>query len=301
MKFTLKVSLHGGVNQLILQDLIREHYVSMSKSQKKIASYVLDNPKDIALCSAADLGLKIGISESTVIRFSYILGFSGYMELQKLIRKHFFSQESSIFKYQESKLSLKQDTSFFKQVMEQDRQAILHTMDQIEEMQFVEAIERLSKANSIYILGLRSSYSAANWLSFSLGLMKDNVHLMRPETEDIIRTISQMNANSVVVIISFHRYLKETIKIAELVRKQKAYIIGITDSVLAPIHVYSDALFPIYSPNKSTLDTVSPLFSFMNAIAAGLMVEQQDNFQKRQALYKSIPSNFLFEEEEETT
>lgn len=114
----LTESLHKGMNILIIQELIREHYTSMSKSQKKLANYVLDHPKDIALCSAAELGSKIGISESTVIRFTYTLGFSGYMELQKLIREHFFSHESSITTYQQSKLLLQQDSTFYKQVMQ---------------------------------------------------------------------------------------------------------------------------------------------------------------------------------------
>ena len=158
------------------------------------------------------------------------------------------------------------------------------------------AIEQLSKAETIYILGLRSSFAAANWLSYSLGLVRGNVQLMRPETEDVIQTLSQMNDKSVVIVISFHRYLKETIQIAELAHVQQAFIIGITDSLLAPIHAYSQLLFPIYSPNKSTLDATTALFSFMNAIVAGLSVKEKDSFEKRQKTYQSLTSDFLFME-----
>ena len=280
---------------MVLLDLIREHFTTMSKSQKKVANYVLEHPNDIALYSAAEFGSKIGISESTVIRFSNSLGFSGYTELQKIVREQFF-KESSLTSYQQSKMDIPKDISFHKQVMEKDRESILVTMNQIDENAYHTAIQNLSKATSVYVLGLRSSYSAANWLSFSLGLVKENVHFMRPETEDIIRTISQMDEHSVVIIISFHRYLKETIQIAELIRNQKSYIIGISDSILAPIHAYSDVLFPIYTANKTTLDAVSPLFSLMNAIVAGLIVEEKENFMKRQALYEKIPDHFLYEE-----
>lgn len=282
---------------MLIQNLIREKYNTMSKSQKKIANYVLGHPNDIALYSAAEFGSKIGLSESTVIRFAYSLGFSGFVELQKLVREQFFIKESSLSTYQQAKLGIPKELSFHKQVMEQDRESILITMNQIEENAYHAAIQHLSNANTVYVLGLRSSHSAATWLSFSLGLVKENVHLMRPETEDTIRTITQMDENSVVIIISFHRYLKETIQMAELIRKQKSYIIGISDSLLAPIHVYSDVLFPIYAANKSTLDAVSPLFSFMNAVVAGLIVEQKEDFIKRQTLYETITSQFLFEEE----
>lgn len=280
---------------MVLLDLIREHFTTMSKGQKKIANYALEHPNDIALYSAAEFGSKIGISESTVIRFSNSLGFSGYTELQKLVREQFF-KESSLTSYQQAKMDITKGNSFLKQVMEQDRESILMTMNQIDEHAYQGAIQHLSNAKSVYVLGLRSSYSAANWLSFSLGLVKENVHFMRPDTEDVIRTITHMNEHSVVIIISFHRYLKETIQIAGLIRNQKSYIIGISDSILAPIHAYSDVIFPIYAANKSTLDAVSPLFSFMNAIVAGLIVEQKEDFMKNQALYETIPSHFLFEE-----
>ena len=35
----------------------------------------------------------------------------------------------------------------------------------------------------------------------------------------------------------------------------------------------------------------------MNAIVAGLIVKQKEDFIKRQTLYETIPSHFLFEEE----
>jgi DNA-binding MurR/RpiR family transcriptional regulator len=285
---------------LILKDLIQQYFLNMSKGQKKVATFVLDNPKVIAVCSAQELGTMIGVSETTVIRFCYSLDFSGYAELQKKIRQQLFLKESSLTTYQKSKLQLEQGSILFKQVMNQDRQAIQETMNQINENDYETAIHQISKANTVYVLGLRSSYSAANWLSFTLGLVKENVRFMRPETEDVIQMISRMDSHSIVIIISFHRYLKETIQIAELAKKQNAFIIGITDSLLAPIHAHSNVLFPIYSPNKSTLDATTSLFSFMNSIVAGVTVSEKDSNEKKQVAYKSISSDFLFVEGGET-
>ena len=119
---------------------------------------------------------------------------------------------------------------------------------------------------------------------------------MRPQMEDAIQTISQMNEKSVVIVISFHRYLKETLKLAELAKTQQAFIIGISDSMLAPIRKSSNLLFPIYSPNKSTLDATASLFSFMNALVAGVSVKEKDMIDKRQETYKSISNDFLYVE-----
>ena len=248
------------------------------------------------MSSAQEIGMMIGVSETTVIRFCYVLGLSGYSELQKTIREQLLFRESSLYTYQQSKLELEQAPHFYEQVMEQDCRTIAETIKQINETDYEKAIDHLSNAETIYILGLRSSHAAASWLSYTLGLVRHDVKLIRTEAEDVIRTLSTMNDKSVLVAISFHRYLKETIRIAELAHNQQAYIIAITDSLLAPIQEHSDVLFPIYSPNKSTLDATTSLFSFMNAMVAGVSVKEKDNFEKRQKTYQSLNSDFLFVE-----
>jgi DNA-binding MurR/RpiR family transcriptional regulator len=281
-----------------LNELIQSKFHEMSKSQKKVATYVSDHPRDVAILSAQEIGLKIGVSETTVIRFCYSLALSGFAELQKIIREQLLFRESSLSTYQQSKLELEQEPCFYEKVMEKDRENILETIRQINNNDFENLIEKLSAAESIFILGSRSSFAAASWLSLTLGLVKENVRLIRRESEDIIQAVSQMNEKSVVIIISFHRYVRETIQIAALAKSRNAYIVGITDSMVAPIHQHSHLLFPIYSPNKSTIDAVAPLFSFMNAIVAGLSVKEKDFFDQRQAQYKVIQSDFLFVEGE---
>lgn len=279
-----------------LKELVHEHFHNLSKSQKKVAAYVLDHPRNVAVSLAREIGIVIGVSETTVIRFCYSLGFSGYSELQKTIREQLLFQESSLHTYQQSKLELEKAPHFYEQVMEQDCHTIGETIKQINETDYETAIAHLSKAETVYILGLRSSHAAASWLSYTLGLVRQDVRLIRIEAEDVIRTISTMNDQSVLVAISFHRYLKETIRIAELARDRQAYVISITDSLLAPIQAHSDVLFPIHSPNKSTLDATTALFSFMNAIVAGVSVKEKDNFEKHQKAYQSLKSDFLFVE-----
>ena len=279
-----------------IKELVQTHYEAMSKGQKKVAMEVLDNPRQVALKSASELGAAIGVSETTVIRFCYSLNLTGYVELQKVIREQLFQYESSFAAYRQSKVALEQEPHFFSKVMERDQITIAETMRQIQESDYDLAIDRLAGAKKVYILGLRASFAAANWLSYVIGLVKPGVELIRPETDDVIQTLSEMDEDAVLVVISFHRYLKETVRIAELAKKQNSFVIGITDSQLSPIHPFSDVLFPIYSPNKSTLDATASLFSFMNAIVAGLVVKEGDAFEIRQERYRALDSEFLFVE-----
>jgi DNA-binding MurR/RpiR family transcriptional regulator len=277
-----------------LKEIIQKEYNQLSKGQQKVAKYLLENPRDFAVKSANEIGGQVGVSETTVIRFCYSIKLSGFSELQKMVREQLLFMKSSLGQYFSRKLELAEQPHFYAKVMEQDRQHIQETINNIHEKDFDQAVDQLVKTDKIYISGLRTSFSAANWLTFTLGLVRGNVQLLRPETDDLLLTLSEMTNKSTLIAISFHRYLKETIKVAQLAKEQGAFVIGITDSPVAPIKEYSDILFQIYSSGKSTIDAAPALFSFLNAIVAGVSIKDKDRFEKRKEQYEKLNGDHFF-------
>ncbi|GGB69746.1 MurR/RpiR family transcriptional regulator [Fictibacillus barbaricus] len=271
---------------------IKQHFHNLSKGQQKLAKYLLEDPQAFALNSAGEIGKKVGVSETTVIRFCYALQLSGFSELQKRIRENLLSQ-SGLDKYYSEKVKLAKQPHFYAQVMKQDIDNINRTIQHINENEFNRAIERLMMSDEIVITGLRTSYAAAHWFSFMLGMVRGNTYLYRPDTDDFIRQMSQMTKNTTVVAISFHRYIKETIKFVEIAKKHGAYIIGITDSPIAPISKYVDNIISIYH-SESTIDATPALFSVLNALVAGVSVQDHEKFNKRKEQYDLIEDDHLF-------
>lgn len=277
-----------------LMELIQARYNHLSKGQQKVAKYLLKNPREFALHSAKEIGEQAGLSETTVIRFCYAIGLSGYSELQKTVRDQIIFEKSSLTSYYSSKLEIMDEPRFFEQVMGKDIQFIQETIMRINEVDFHKAIDRLASAEQVYICGLRSSFSIANWLAFSLGIVRKNVQLIRRDTDDVLSMISGMNSDSVLVALSFHRYMKETIHIAEIAKSKEACIIGITDSPVAPIRDVADILLPLHSAEMSTLDIAPALISFINAIVAGVTIKDKANFERRKEEYDRINSEGFF-------
>ncbi|MEH7389957.1 MurR/RpiR family transcriptional regulator [Bacillus sp. JJ1474] len=277
-----------------LKKIILANYNQLSKGQQKVANYLLKMPKDFALFSANEIGFKVGVSETTVIRFCYAIKLSGFSDLQKKVRELLLYQESSLGTYHTNKLQLAEEPNFFAKVMEKDRERIKELMSLVNDDELYRMVDQLVNAEAIYISGMGTSFPAANWLSFTLSLVKDRVKLVRSDSDDIVFTLSGMNSQSVMIAISFHRYLKETIKIAKLAKQQGAIIIGITDSPQSPISEYSDMLFPIFPFNKSAIDTTTALFSFLNAVVAGVTVKNSNRFEKRKEQYEELFKDYFF-------
>ena len=56
-----------------LMERINSMMPELSKGQKKLAGYILDNYDTAAFLTAAKLGVKAGVSESTAVRFAMML------------------------------------------------------------------------------------------------------------------------------------------------------------------------------------------------------------------------------------
>ena len=72
------------------------HNATLTKTQKLIAKYVLDNSADACFMTSTDIADTLGVSESSVVRFSRSLGYSGFMEFQKSLRKDYQDKVLSI-------------------------------------------------------------------------------------------------------------------------------------------------------------------------------------------------------------
>ena len=67
---------------------IREIYPSLTRKQKSIADYLLENPEDICYITLAQLSRQTCASELTLLRFCAKLGCSGFLELKQEFREH---------------------------------------------------------------------------------------------------------------------------------------------------------------------------------------------------------------------
>ena len=77
-------------------ELIENAVSNMSKGHRAIANFILESYDKAAYMTAAKLGEEVGVSESTVVRFTTELGFEGYPEFQKALQEDLKSKLTSV-------------------------------------------------------------------------------------------------------------------------------------------------------------------------------------------------------------
>ena len=274
--------------------MIQERYKGLSKGQKKVANYILDFPHDVALKSAKEIGKLVGVSETTVIRLCYAVEMSGYSELQLIIRDSLMYKKSSLGNYLASKTDLEPNVIFHEKVMKKDADQIQVVSEMLDLNDFQLSCQCLHNSQKVYVLGLRSSFAAAQWLGFTLNLLRSGIHMIQPQSQDIIQLLGHMKEGEVLVVLSFHRYYKETIDLARMIKESGVTVIGISDAKSAPLSRYSDYYFPLSTSELSTIDIMPTVISFLNTLVSGMTVQAPEQYEEYKAQYDRMNSRFLF-------
>ncbi|SHH50038.1 MurR/RpiR family transcriptional regulator [Tepidibacter thalassicus] len=269
--------------------IIQEQFPKLSKGQKLIAQFILSNYDKAAFMTAGKLGEKVGVSESTVVRFANALGFDGYPKLQKSLQELIKTKLTTVQRVEMAK-EYSNDWTIFRKVLKSDVENIKSTLDEMDENAFQYTINKILKARKIYIVGLRSSTAIAEYLGFYLNIILDNVNIVSYGISDLFEQILKVGKDDLVITISFPRYSKKTFELANYAKKQGASIISLTDSVLAPVASISEEIITVKSNMASFVDSLVAPLSVANAIivAVGMRKKEEikEYFDKLEIIWK---------------
>ncbi len=241
-----------------------------SKGQKRIASYIMDNYDKAAFMTASKLGQLSGVSESTVVRFAYELGYAGYPALQRTLQEMIRSRLTSTQRIQVAD-SMMSGHDVLSSVMRSDFDRLRMVADKADRREFDLVVDELVRARHIYILGVRSSSFVAGYLNFYMHLLLDNVTLVQSnEAGAIFEQLFRIGPGDVMLAISFPRYSKATINTAKFAKDRGATILGITDNELSPLGQMSSASVLAPSEMISFVDSMVAPMSMVNALLVAL-------------------------------
>ena len=261
--------------------IIEENMDGFSKGQRQIARYLLAHYDKAAYMTAAKLGAEVSVSESTVVRFVMELGYAGYPEFQRALQELIRTKLTS-FQRMEVTNHLIGDGDVLEKVLNTNVDNIRHTLESISRTAFHDAVDALVKAKNIYIIGVRSSAMLANFLSYSLQMVFDNVRLIDTTAgSELFQQMMAIGEGDVLFAISFPRYSKRVIKAVEFARRAGADVVALTDSPEAPIAPSAQQVLIAQSDMASYVDSLVAPLSLLNAIIVAVSRTNEEAVRER--------------------
>ena len=285
----------------MLLSFIKNKIPELSKSHKKIATFIVEHYDNAAFMTAYKIAQAVGVSESTVVRFASELGYDGYPEFQKslqdLVRKKLTGVQRIDI------MSVETDgTELIEKTFKNDILSIEETFRELDIEAFRKSVDTICKSEKIYFLGSRSASIIPNFLHYYLKLLFDNVILVDVSSDsEIYEFLFRTTENDVCIITSFPRYSSNIVDAAKFAHDRGSKIVSITDSVDSPLVPFTDYLLIAKSAMASVVDSLTAAMSLSNCLISSIISEKRNEARERFETLESFWDKYgIYKNPEET-
>ena len=260
--------------------VIQENADTFSKGQKKIANFILESYDKAAFMTASSLGRKVGVSESTVVRFASELGYEGYPDMQRSLQKMIRNRLTTVQRIEVTNDRLgSQD--LLSMVLQSDMEKIRVTLEELDRESFNQVVDAIVAARKVYIIGVRSSATIASFLYFYFNLIFENVVLVSANTaSEIFESLLRVGEEDVVIGVSFPRYSSRTVQAMSFARDRGAATVAITDNEASPLVPISRYSLMARSDMASFVDSLVAPLSLVNALLVAVSQRKNDDLSR---------------------
>lgn len=218
---------------------IVENYSRLTKTERKVADFVLKNPQKVLTATISDLAEMCDVCDTSVFRFCRSMNLNGYQEFKvSLALSTNGTSDSTTAPVKVTGDSLEEVCS---NVLEAYQTALLDTANSINYKQVRKAVKLLMNAQSIHFFGVGISGATALYAQNKFSRITSKVHFTADSHLQIgIATL--LPKEDIAIIFSNSGVTKDCINMARLAKENGASVIFITKFAKSPAAKYSDVL-----------------------------------------------------------
>lgn len=248
------IKQQGGImvtaSSLLLD--IQVSYNQFTKTEKKIAEFVIKNTNRVLFMSITDLADACGVADASVHRFCRTMGLKGYQEFKMKLSLSLTPEETGLKEQDGSQLKVDSLGFSLDKILQGHISALKETRMLIREEELEKTLLMMEEAKTIYFFGVGDSLLTAKearnkFLRISSKVIcVDDPHMQA-------MTASMAGERDLIFIISYSGSTKDNIHVAKIAKKAGAKVVGITRFLKSPLTGYTDTLL-VCGSNEGPLD-----------------------------------------------
>ena len=258
-----------------LAQAIRQQQVAIhlgEKSQKSLA-YLIRHPENTALHSITVLAAELGVHASTLTRLVKRLGFEGFADFQRIFR-HSLRQQNTDFYSRQASQQLRQwpaqpnnhALQRLEQLAQENISNIQHGLAHLNMTDFIAAARCIAQAKRVRIYGLRQYSALAQFLSYGLGLIRNDVACLDNHHLGAAEALAQLESHDVLISASVNPYTQQVVQISQLAAQSGLTVISLSDTPLSPLATIADYAFAIPYHSSFFSNSISAYFVFAEGL-----------------------------------
>lgn len=230
---------------------MRTAYNQFTKAEKKVADYILQNPKEVLFMSITDLAEVCQVGDTSVFRFCKSMDLKGYQEFKMVLSLSLNEDDKEGNRFSGNINLTDTFEELARKVLNTNIQALTETHSLLNEAVFHEVIDCLHEAERIVFFGVGASALTALKATNKFLHIEPKVYCIQDSHMQAM-TASVMRPKETAVIFSYSGATKDTIHVAQLAREAGAKVICITRFSKSPLTSYADFVL-LSGANESPL------------------------------------------------
>lgn len=267
---------HGGRNTHTSETIgeeVRERLREMTPAERRVARTLLQTYPTAGLESLPQLAESAGVTGPTVLRFVRKIGFEGYPDFQRSLRKEVQARSEGLSSLYETK-GATQDDDVLRRTQEASMRALDATLAASsleEDLAHVVAL-LCDLKRRIWFVGGRFSQLAAAYLCLQLQMLRHGCMMIGEAPEQRMLGSLDVSRRDVVCLFDFRRYQRDTIAAGKAAADQGAAVLVFTDPWLSPAVEYGRHVLISHGDSASPFDSMLGAFALTELITAKAVV-----------------------------
>lgn len=257
-----------------IQDVIMKKLSQYSKNQRILANYILENLETIPLLSVKELAKKAGVSSATVVRFTRVFGFRGYLDFRNHLMELLKEKLSPVEKYKATISKKDEYHDSLHKIANQVVNNINFSIQQNSLQDFKHIVSHLKEAENIYCLGWGISRYLAEIMAYQFKLYLKKSFAMSGDSLSFAEQIILMTPRDLLITFSFPPYSRQTVEAAQLAQRLNIPVVSFTDKKAAPISQYSLHVLIAKTDNILFTNSLGAISMLMNALVTEIALTE---------------------------
>ncbi|NIZ62436.1 RpiR family transcriptional regulator [Sedimentitalea sp. CY04] len=273
-----------------VRDLLREHYSSLTQSERKFATSLLENYPAAGLASITIVASNADVSTPTVARMVQKLGFKGYPQFHQALLKELEATVSGPTQRRDKWTTEAPEGHMLNRFAQAVTDNLGQTFSNIDATQFDAAVRQLANTEGrLYVVGGRITRALADYAFTHFQAIRQRVTHMTSSSATWPHYVLDMVEGDTLLMFDVRRYETNLQRLAELAAERGVKVILITDqwaSPIAPVAEYSfNCWVEIPSAWDSNISTMMLLEAMIAATQEESWSETRDRYERLDELF----------------
>ena len=246
---------------------LESHLPSLTKSQQRIATYLLSSYDEAAFLSAAELAERLDLSEATMARFAQSVGYTDFRELRRNLQGLFRAEATPASRLQHKLTELASSQGHvLTKVLAMELQYLTEASQSIDLADFDRAVDILLAGERIFVFASGPSGILADLATWRFRRLGIPTIAMTESGRHLLEKLQLLQPTDAMLVAGFQHLTPELVTVLDHARATGCRSILLTDTLGPAFLTRADVTLAARRGPVSTFHSLTVPMTVLNSL-----------------------------------